>query len=135
MKKALLFSTIQVAAMARALAQGTVIFENSASTGAIYSGQSNPPYNNGRTITLALLWAPGTSLVPQSALTQIGTYTFVNDVGFFTDSSPLTTGAATAGGTPAIFEVQGWFGTYANSAAALAAGEPVAESSEFINNT
>jgi len=136
MKKALLFGSFQIAFVASALAQGTVIFENAFSTGTIYLGLgNNPPYSGGSTITLALLWAPGTSPVAQSTLTQIGTYTFVNYVGFFYDGTPFTTGTATAPGTAAIFEVQGWTGTYANYATALAAGAEVGRSSEFVNNT
>jgi hypothetical protein len=137
MKKTLLYSSIQIAAVASALAQGTVSFENALSTGIVYVGLgNNPPYSSGSTITLALLWAPGTSFVPQNALTQIGTYTFVNNAGFFQDPSTITTGTATAPGTAAIFEVQGWLGTYANYAAAIAAGaSQVAETAEFVNGT
>ncbi len=137
MKKTLLFSSFQIAAVASALAQGTVVFENLFSTGFIDLGGFNPPYSSGGTITVALLWAPGTSLVPQNAFTQIGTYTFVNNEGYFSDPMTLTTGTATAPGTAAIFEVQGWTGTYANYAAARAAGGAVqlAQTAEFVNKT
>lgn len=136
MKKALLCGSIQFALVASALAQGTVVFENSINPG-------QPPvglglagsYGVASTITVALLWAPGTSVVPQSALTQIGTLTFVNNGGYFFDGTVLLTGPATAGGTPAIFEVQAWIGTYPDLNSALASGALAAESFEFVNNT
>jgi hypothetical protein len=123
MKKALLFSSFQIATVASALAQGSVIFEEP------LTGTFPTP------ITFALMWAPGTTPVPDSLLTQLGTYGPVNSAPF-SDPNTLVTGAATAGGTSAIFEVQAWSGNFPNQAAALAGGaQYVYESYEFVNGT
>jgi len=135
-RKTVLCSIITAGATASALAQGTVIFENSASSGNIYLGPG-PGYSQAGTYTVALLWAPGNTLgMVQAAFTVIGTYGPAGtSTGFFTDPNVLTTGAATVGGTVAVFEVQGWTGAYTSYAAAVAGGAHVGQSGEFLNGT
>jgi hypothetical protein len=138
-----LLATIITAAAASALAQGTVTFENEFSTGNVYIRYPPVPANYAQagTYTVALLWAPGNALgVPQNQLTQIALYGAATggstSAGFFFDASPITTGAATPGGSVAVFEVQGWIGAYTSYAAALAAGDPyLGLTAEFLNGT
>ena len=139
--KLFLGSMLTVTAAANALAQGTIIFENATSTGSILLNPSNPnPYGAAGTYTVALLWAPGNTLgLPQSAFTQIALYGLATgqptSTDFFFDSATITTGTATAPGTVAVFEVQGWLGAYTSYAQALAAGAIAAQSAEFLNST
>jgi hypothetical protein len=140
MKKAIL-GLLSVGAAASALAQGTVVFENSNSlAGAVTMGSSSGPYAAANSYTVALLWAPGSSLgVAQGNFTQIGLYgqgagTSIT-AGLFFDSTPITTGSATAGGVAAVFEVEGWTGNYTSYAAAVAGGAAVGLSGEFLNGT
>ena len=136
-----LCSLITASFAARVLAQGTVVFESAASTGWITVGPNTGPasYAAAGTYTVALLWAPGTTPVPQSAFTQIALYGLatggITQTGFFSDSTVVLTGNATIGGTPALFEVQGWLGNYTSYAAASAAGVPVGQTAEFVNRT
>jgi len=124
-----------VGAAASALAQGTVVFENSTSSGNITLNSSSGALALSGTYSVALLWAPGGALgTAQSSFSVIGVYgpSGTSD-GFFTDPNVLTTAA---GGT-GVFEVQGWQGSFATYAAALAAGgnEHVGQSAEFLNGT
>jgi hypothetical protein len=146
LKKTFLTAIISVGVATTTLAQGTVVFENVDSSGggsiSIFNFNGNGGYLAALpgTYTLALLWAPGSSIgaVVQSSFSQIGTYTERTSNfggGFFTDSSVLTTGAATAGGSVAVFEVEGWSGSYANYAAAVAAGAYVGQTAPFLNGT
>jgi len=134
MKKAIL-GLLSVGAAASALAQGTVTFENSTSSGNITLNSSSGPYAGAGTYTVALLWAPGGTLgTAQSSFQVIGTYGPAGtQTGFFTDPNVLTT---PAGGT-GVFEVQGWQGAFANYQAAVNAGgtEHVGQSGEFLNAT
>jgi len=138
MKKAIL-GLLSVGAAASALAQGSVVFENSLSTGSITYGHNNgaSSYALAGSYTVALLWAPGTSVVAQGALTQIGTFGPAGtQAGFFFDGTTVVTGAGTAGGSAAIFEVQAWSGNFANYAAAVAGGAAyVGQAAEFVNGT
>jgi len=134
MKKAIL-GLLSVGAAASALAQGTVSLENINSAGAITVGSSTGPYAQAGNYTVALLWAPGTTLgVAQSSLTVLATYAPTTP-GFFQDPNTISTGSATAPGANAVFEVEGWTGNYANYAAAVAAGAAVGATAEFVNGT
>ncbi len=138
MKKSILTTLVAACTSASAHAQGTVIFENSFSTGAITTGVSGNPYAGAGTYTVALLWAPGNIPgVAQNAFTVIGTFGPAGtQAGFFFDPNVLTTGAATVPGTVGVFEVQGWLGNYSSYAAAVASGEPYfGQSPEFLNST
>jgi hypothetical protein len=141
MKKAWLTAFITAAAAASALAQGSVVFENALSSGWITIGPDTGPasYVAAGTYTTALLWAPGTTSVPQNDLTQITIYGLatggITDSGFFLDSPEVYVLPATAGGTPAIFEVQAWPGNYTSYGAALGAGAYVGQTAEFVNGT
>jgi len=133
MKKAIL-GLLSVGAAASALAQGTVIFENSASSGNIYLGSvSSSHYAQAGTYTVALLWAPGGALgAAQGTFQQIGTYGPAGtSTGFFTDPATLTTPTGGVG----VFEVEGWTGSFANYAAAVAAGANAGQSAQFLNST
>jgi len=137
MKKAIL-GLLSVGAAASALAQGTVIFENSASSGNITinnADKSFVSYAAAGSYTVALLWAPGGALgASQGSFVVIGTYgPSGTQTGFFTDPNTLTT---PAGGT-GVFEVQGWQGAFANYQAAVNAGgsEHVGQSGQFLNST
>jgi len=137
-RKSVLCSILSVGTAASALAQGTVIFENSDSSGNIYLSPNF--YAQAGTYTVALLWAPGNALgLPQNAFTQIALYGLATGgrtfTGFFTDPNIVTTGTATAPGTVAVFEVQGWTGAYTSYAAAVAAGAFFGQSHEFLNAT
>jgi hypothetical protein len=140
-QKAILASLITVGAAAGALAQGTVAFENYFSTGVITLGPNTGPasYAQAGTSTVLLLWAPGTSPVPQSLLTQLAIYGAatggLTQNGYFYDPATITTGNATVGPAPAIFEVQGWSGNYTSYAAAVAAGAYAGQTTEFVNGT
>jgi hypothetical protein len=135
--KSVLATAVCVSAAASALAQGTVIFENELSSGNITLYSANGPLAAAGTYTVVLLWAAGNTLnIHQSAFTQIATYGPAGTAtGFFSDPSIITTGAATAPGTVAVFEVQGWLGNYANYAAAIAGGSAVGQTGEFLNAT
>lgn len=139
MKRKVLTGLICIGAAASALAQGTVVFQNFPGVGAgIYVEGDTPGYNTPGTVTLALLWAPGTSFVPQNSLSVIGTYgpqSFTTTPIYFFDASTITTGPGTVGGTAAVFEVEGWTGSYASYAAAVAGGAKVGASAEFVNGT
>src|SRR5579863_9586815 len=116
MKKAIL-GLLSVGAAASAMAQGSVVFENSLSLGSVTMGPNTgaASYAGAGTYTVALLWAPGSSLgVAQGAFTQIGTFGPAGtSAGFFFDGTTIVTGAGTTGGTVAVFEVEGWTGNYA----------------------
>src|SRR5579863_7059704 len=121
MRRSIVSVFIAVSATASALAQGTVIFENFDSNGAIYIYPGH--YAQAGTYTVALLWAPGNTLgLPQSAFTQIALYGLatggVTQTGYFTDPNTITTGTATAPGSVAVFEVQAWLGAYTSYAQA-----------------
>jgi len=126
MKKAIL-GLLSVGAAASALAQGTVIFENSASSGSIYLGSISPAnYAAAGTYTVALLWAPGSSLnTAQANFTTVATYGKgtggATSTGFFTDATPITV-PGLAGGAVGVFEVEGWTGNYTSYANAMASG-------------
>ena len=128
MKKLILLIILKMGSAAGVLAQGTVIFESSSTTGTIFVGD---PASAG-TYQVALLWAVGTTPVAQGSLTQAVVFTG-NGNGYFTDPTTITL-AADPAGAAAIFEVQGWTGNYANYAAAIAGGAIVSESAEFVNN-
>jgi len=141
MKKAIL-GLLSVGAAASALAQGTISFENALAPlgNGVFIDTLGGAYAAGGTYTVALLWAPGTSLgVAQSAFTQIGTFGPAGtQTGYFQDGATVTTGAATAPGGVGVFEVQGWQGSYANYAAAMASGvvgEHLGQTGEFLNAT
>jgi len=142
MKKAIL-GLLSVGAAASALAQGTVTFENSFSAaGAVTLNSATGPYAGANSYTVALLWAPGSSLgVAQGNFTQIGIFgsgagTAIG-AGLFYDGNTITTGSATAPGSVGVFEVQGWTGNYTSYAAATAgaAGTYLGQSGEFLNGT
>lgn len=135
MKKKLLTGLIGIGAAASALAQGTVVFE-----GNVYVQGGPGTYAGVGTYTVALLWAPGTSLVPQGSLAILASFgpnsfSFSSMPAFFTDGNTITTGPGTAGGTAAMFEVEGWTGSFASYAAAVAGGAKVDASAEFVNGT
>jgi hypothetical protein len=138
MKKQLLTAILSVGLAASALAQGTIIFENSLGSGNITIGNNTTLANPG-TYQVALLWVAGTdTTTPLSSLSQIGLYApsgSGNGAGYFYDPVTITTGAATAGGTSAVFEVAGWQGNYASYAAAVAANALIGYSGEFVNPT
>jgi len=139
MKKAIL-GLLSVGAAASALAQGSVSFENALSSGSITLNSSTGPYAAAGTYTVALLWAPGTSLgVAQAGFTQIALYGLATggatSTGFFQDGATVLTGSATAPGGVAVFEVQGWTGNYTSYAQAVGAGAHVGQSGEFLNGT
>jgi len=140
MKKAIL-GLLSVGAAASALAQGTVIFENSSSSGNIYLGSVGPThYAAAGTYTVALLWAPGGSLgTAQGSFQQIALYGLATggatSTGFFTDSATIATPTAQAPATVGVFEVEGWTGNYTSYAAAVAGGAAVGQSAEFLNST
>ena len=141
MKKGILAALISTCTAATALAQGTIIFENSASAGNVYVNQVGPyNYAAAGSYTVALLWAPGNAVgLPQSAFTQIAIYGLatgeITHDGYFIDTNVITTGTATAPGTVAVFEVQGWIGNFNSYAAAAAAGAKRGQSGEFLNAT
>ncbi len=138
MKKAIL-GLLSVGAAASALAQGTVVFENAASTGAITIGPNTGPssYAAAGSYTVALLWAPGTALGTAQGSFQTdcdlrsggNLHRLLHGYRHYHD-----TGTTTAGGI-GVFEVEGWTGNYANYAAAVAGGAAVGLSSEFLNGT
>jgi len=135
MKKAIL-GLLSVGAAASALAQGTVVFENSTSTGNITLNSAAGAYAAAGTYTVALLWAPGGALgTAQSSFSIIGLYGPAGTgTGFFTDPNVLTTAAGGVG----VFEVQGWQGSFTTYAGAIAGGgatEHVGQSAEFLNGT
>ena len=142
MKKAIL-GLLSAGAAASALAQGTVIFENSSSAGNITridNGVSS--YVGAGTYTVALLWAPGGSLgTAQANFQQIALYGLATggatSTGFFTDSATVTTPSTQTPGTVGVFEVEGWTGNYTSYAAAVAGGASVRVglSAEFLNGT
>ena len=137
MKKAIL-GLLSVGAAASALAQGTVVFESSFSSGNITLNSSAGAYAAAGSYTVALLWAPGNTLgQAQGAFTQIATFGPAGtSTGYFFDGT-VTTPAGTAPGTTAVFEVQGWQGNFANYAAAVAAGgnEHLGQTGQFLNAT
>jgi len=139
MKKQLLTAILAAGTATGAFAQGTVVFENSAGSGNITFDSSSGANASPGQYTVALLWAAGTSVVPQSSLTQIAIYTPTagggNGAGFFQDPTVVTTPAGTAGGAQAVFEVVGWTGNFANWAAAQAGAAKIGQSAEFINGT
>ena len=138
MRKTLLTTIISVGAVANALAQGTVVFESSFSTGNITLDSSAGAYAAAGSYTVALLWAPGNTLgLPQNAFTQIATYGPAGTSTGYFFAGTVTTPNGTAPGATAVFEVQAWQGNYANFAAALAVGggEHIAQSAEFLNAT
>jgi len=140
MKKAIL-GLLSVGAAASALAQGTVQFENAAGTGAITLdaavGVSGFSYAAPGSYTVALLYAPSASLVPQGSLTQIATYSpsaaAGDGPGYF--YGPVVTTPGGTGGTQMAFEIEAWTGNFANYAAAVAGGAHVGQSAEFLNGT
>ena len=137
MKKAIL-GLLSVGAAASALAQGTVVFESATSTGAITMDSSSGAYAAAGTYTVALLWAPGSSLnTAQANFTQVATFGPAGtSTGYITDGAVISV-AGLAGGTVGVFEVQGWTGSYANYAAALAAGAAAKEgqTAAFFNSS
>lgn len=138
MKKAIL-GLLSVGAAASALAQGTVIFENSASSGSVTLGANTGPssYAAAGTYTVALLWAPGGALgTAQGSFQTIATFGPAGtSTGFFTDTATITTPSSQTPGGVGVFEVQGWVGNYASYAAAVAANAKVGQSGEFLNGT
>ena len=136
MKKAILFIALQLGAAACAVAQGTITsFGNLGLPGSVVYGGSFTPATG---YVVALLWAPGSSLVAQGSLTQITTYGPAGTTatpGKFSDPSVVTTGTGTSNGAVAVFDVQGWVGNYANYAAAVAGGALVGQTAEFFNGT
>ena len=141
LKKSILIPLLTCGVAATALAQGAVVFEDAYDTGSITIGPNTGPasYAAAGTYTVALLWAPGTAVVPHSALTQIALYGLatgdITQAGYFLDHTPIFTGPATAPGTSAIFEVQGWTGNYTSYSAGVNAGAYVGQSYEFVNLT
>ncbi len=140
MKKTILASLVAAGTAASALAQGTVIFENSDSAAGAVRLSSFGPYAAANSYTVALLWAPGNTLgVAQSAFTQIGIFGLgagtAIPAGLFFDGTPLTTGAATAPGTVAVFEVQGWLGAYTSYSQGDTISGTAGQSPEFLNGT
>src|SRR5579871_4412090 len=133
MKKAIL-GLLSVGAAASALAQGTVSFENLFSTGAVTLNSSSGAYAQAGNYTVCLLWAAGTSVVPQASLTVLATYSPTTS-GFFLDGATITTPNGTAPGANAMFEVQGWTGNYADYASAVAGHALVGQTAEFLNGT
>jgi hypothetical protein len=135
MKKLILSTILTLGTAAGLLAQGTVTFESATSTGSITEVNGSGPSPAAGTYQVALLWAAGTSPVAQGSLTQLAVFTG-NFQGYISDATTISTGVATTGGTPAIFEVQGWTGNFASYAAAVAGGAAfVGETAEFVNNT
>ena len=132
----ILVTIINTATAATALAQGTVVFENSFSTGNITLNSSAGAYAAAGSYTVALLWAPGNTLgLPQGAFTQIATFGPAGtSTGYFFDGV-VTTPNGTAPGATAVFEVQGWQGNYVNYAAAFGGTGRVGQSAEFLNAT
>jgi len=136
MKKLVLTTILSMGAIAGAFAQGSVIFENSLSTGNITLDSSSGPSAPAGGYTVALLYAPGTTPVAQGSLAVIGTYGPAGtSAGFFFDGTTITTPNTTAGGASAIFEVEGWTGNFANYAAAIAGGARVGATAQFVNGT
>ena len=136
--KIILVTIVNAATAATALAQGTVVFENSFSSGSITLHSAAGPYAAAGSYTVALLWAPGNTLgLPQNAFTQIATFGPAGtSTGYFFDGT-VTTPNGTVPGTTAVFEVQGWQGNFANLAAAEASGggELVGQTAQFLNAT
>jgi len=131
MKKLILSTILTIGTAAGVFAQGTISFESATSTGSITEISGNGVSPAAGTYQVALLWANGTSVVAQSALTQAVVFTG-NFTGYFSDGATINIAGLTTGG-PGIFEVQGWTGNYANYAAAVAGGAYVGQSAEFIN--
>lgn len=90
--RVILASIMTAGAAASALAQGTVVFENSFSSGNITYFRSSGPYAAAGTYTVALLWAPGGSLnTPQQNFIQIATYGPAGtQTGYFFDPNVIT---------------------------------------------
>jgi len=130
-------SMLTCGAAASALAQGTVVFENSSSVGNITLNSPSGPYAAAGTYTVALLWAPGGHLgTAQSQFIQVATYGPAGtSTGFFTDPNVVTIAGQTPGAV-GVFEVQGWLGNYSNYAQAIAAGQShIGQTAEFLNLT
>lgn len=128
MKKILL--TIAAAGLtAGAFAQGTVILENSAGSGNVSqtgpnaSGALAPGYQ------VALLWYNGSSFVQEG---NVYTSSAGNGdgAGYF-NGETVTVPTFAAQGT---FEVEGWDGSFASYAAALAGSSHVGLTASFVNN-
>jgi len=135
MKKAIL-GLLSVGAAASALAQGTVTFENAASFGTIRLNSSSGAYAAVGSFTVALLWANSASTVPQASLSQIATYVpnAAAGDGFGQFYGPTVT--TPSGSGTMVFEVEAWYGNFANYAAAVAGGSAfVGQTAEFLNAT
>jgi len=134
MKKILLTSLLAVGAAAGLYAQGTVAFENYDGGGLVM--QNGVGYAG--TYTVALYG--GTLGSSFAQLTLLSTFQVLSTAGntpgnFFSGVEPSITGVAP--GSSATLVVQGWDGTFANYAAAVAAGgtENVGQTATFSNPT
>jgi len=146
MKKLYLTAIICAGTAVGALAQGTIIFDSSASTGSVTFGVPKPnasaPTNTpaAGTWTAALLFAPGTTLgQPLGSFTQIATVSGSDANNGYISGSTIETipsGDGESAGAAGTFIVEAWTGSYANYAAALVgtAGTYVGASVEFANN-
>ncbi len=106
------FSIVAAALLAiagqKAFAQGTVVFNNSNASLVTYAPGS-PDSGSlavGNTVLLALYWGPAGSAA--GALTQIGGTTTIGPVVGRYSGGTRTTGAGTAAGATAVFQVKAW---------------------------
>lgn len=112
MKKILLFCGVLAATVLSSLGQGTVTFNNNASTLLLLNGSAAPVGS----LTVGLYWAPTLG----DSLTQIAT-TGVAAPGRFIGGN-VTTPAGTPGGGTAAFQVRAWQSQFSTYDLALAGG-------------
>jgi hypothetical protein len=123
--KKLLLATIALGLGVNLYAQGTVVFANNSSslitTNLIAVGGTAgaaATTSSGGTVRVALYW--GVLGATEGQLVQIGPSAGISPVAGRVNAGNYTTGAATAPGTAATFQVRAWTGNYATYEAAYA---------------
>lgn len=119
----LLIAAASVLSVVGALAQGTVNFQNTATTLIKY----DPAYNGGVSVpvgsfTVGLYYGPAGTTDP-TTMTLLGTAGIAPLAGRYAGGT-ITTPNTTAGGAAAVFEVRAWSGAFASYEAAVASGNP-----------
>lgn len=124
MKEILLISFALGLAATLALAQGTINFGSTASAHQIVCGGGwiTPPIPIGSPVgegfTAALYWGPAGSL--EASMVQLGATASVQaGTGYIVAGGTRMTGAATAEGTSATFQIRAWNGTATTYEAAI----------------
>jgi hypothetical protein len=141
--KKLLLTAAAIAASLNLYAQGTVTFQNSTAT-LVQNGLTGLPVAEADGIRAMLYWAPASdanNFTPISGATVVGKAGALTVAGRFSGGT-ATTGAATAPGAGAWFQVKAWelaYGTtYEIASAAPASGGRQAlrgESNKFLTSS